>query len=88
MVVTGSALERGRVGKLPGTRPDHVRDGVANRDPESPQAFLTFSGFRKTGKGSKRQEKEQERTRERKSRGPMGRPVAGVGRPVAAVGGP
>ena len=36
----------------------------------------------------KRQEKEQERTRKRKIRGPMGRPVAGVGRPVAAVGGP
>ena len=37
MVVTGSALERGCVGKLPGTRADHVRDGVANRNPEPPQ---------------------------------------------------
>ena len=54
--------------------------------------FLRISKDRKrqqkTAKDSKRQEKEQERTRERKSRGPMGRPVAGVGRPVAAVGGP
>ena len=37
MVVTGSALERGCVGKLLGTRADHVRDGVANRNPEPPQ---------------------------------------------------
>ena len=54
--------------------------------------FLRISKDRKrqqkAAKDSKRQEKEQERTRERKSRGPMGRPVAGVGRPVAAVGGP
>ena len=36
-MVTGSALERGCVGKLLGTRADHVRDGVANRNPEPPQ---------------------------------------------------
>ena len=102
MVVTGSALERGCVGKLPGTRSDHVRDGVANRDPESPQVeegnhpSSLLRVVRKDPVGMslrrrrspKRQQKEQERTRERKSRGPMGRPVAGVGRPVAAVGGP
>ena len=37
MVVTGSALERGCVGKLLGTRADHVRNGVANSNPEPSQ---------------------------------------------------
>ena len=62
MVVTGSALERGCVGKFLGTRADHVRDGVANRNPEPPQVeegfFLLSPDFErqeKAAKGSKRQ---------------------------------
>ena len=37
VVATGGTLERGRMGKLLGTRPDHVRDGVANSNPEPSQ---------------------------------------------------
>ena len=37
VMATGSALKRGRMGKLLGTRPDHVCDGVANSNPEPSQ---------------------------------------------------
>ena len=49
-----------------------------------PTFFLLFPDFEiqeKAAKDRKRQEKEQKRTRERKNRGPMGRPVAAVGGP-------
>ena len=37
VVATGGTLERGRMGKLLGTRSDHVCDGVANGNPEPSQ---------------------------------------------------
>ena len=88
VVATGGTLERGRMGKLLGTRPDHVRDGVANSNPEPSQMeegyhpiFLLSPDFErqeKAAKGSKRSKKERARE---KAGGPWGGPWPAWGGP-------
>ena len=48
-MAAGSALKRGRMSKLLGTRADHVRNGVANSNPEPSQVEEGYHSSRLLG---------------------------------------